>query len=95
MTNTTDLIPSGLCQERGCGLGRAAGVHSGQEDDYHGYSPPIRTSPEAEAAIAEMHTALDLALAALYDYGDSSVVRDVEAAIEAAALAGLGQEKAP
>ena len=51
MTNTTDLIPFGPCQERGCGLGRAAGVHSGQEDDYHGYSPPIRTSPAAEAAI--------------------------------------------
>ena len=50
-------------------------------------------TPEQKAAIAEMHTALDLALAALYDYGDSSVVRDVEAALSAIALAGLTEKE--
>ena len=55
-----ELIPIGPCQRDGCGLGRGAGIHSGQERDYHGYQPALRATPEAEAAIEGLERALRL-----------------------------------
>ena len=88
-----ELNPIGTCQRDGCGLGRGASVHSGKENDYHGYQPALRATPEAEAAIEGLVRALMMVRGDRPSAHHDNVWLAINVALEAARLAGLTKEQ--